>query len=1609
MRLYSPMEKIVASLHNDDVHTFQDVIQALHALGHSVHDARVLTEQVDQVGHALVYSGVLASYQQLEQCYDKLVVRSGLIFSMMPKEVYQMLPVIPALIRWCLALGEMQEGLRRVIVEELLIDFREQEEEEVEQQEEEGKGKGNAGRKKKRSPYSLSALDSEKWSFYQRFECCKVLEEEEQFPFEVSQLSSFETLSLDHLHVHALSDLVIRFQYDALFKAAYAQLFTLLYPSLVLLYHRHYGTADHSLLHSSDEKRLTLSNMLVNTLHAILLDCGCPKHHDVIELPPRRGGAAGGGGGGGGWRSTDEDFLGQHAIRTKRYSFITRDLEFLTCDRVFCLYLLLGRVDPGLMDAWVDLFKLLQNLHGFKRQLGMHVETEDTAWVHALELLLHVDDASDHFISRALFNQAAQLTVLSTISSSYCSCATATATATASSYCSTCSPSSISSSTSPWEIVDEDHLKRLRGQALLQGVEKVIRGLGDWLKEQGEVLFGGERYDLLEYSVLKKDYLVSLHLPLHRLVARLLLYTCYQGLCLRDTFNYLQHHLRQQQPRLFARLFDDPLRLLAWSAAVEEDLWIRNGQTMKQLVYHYTQPPLTRKLRDLDVHLVQLLLAASVLDGGGGAVGGGGGGWKGVNEVLLYMAKRFEVLEVCLTSSSSSSRIDQHRALSSKEHVPGMLKHFLRCLGHLFTFLPVTLEEKKQKEKEKEVQSKQQQEEEEEGLFRAVARHVVHSVLSGQTSLADIEKVRVLVGSAETVSETLFHQVIATVCRTSSGGNEGVKYTLEESYYTYFNPAYPYLSSQRREVMLERMKNRLSNQLAAGGAAGAGGGGQVSISKYIFNPFHPLFLPEALAIPHVAFRSLPSVLFSPLVVTFLDNILALLLLRHPQPIAQSRSILPHLLHLLTLQIHYLHGLDAEGKEVVAKEEVEVEVVQCVNAMLPVLAQLPTLWEEEVLKDDLLYHHALGFVIVEYFYFTNYRNLYHRRRRAQSGSSHHQVGGGGGEGSCRVDARIFAAFEAITTLPSSIFDEPRQLSASKSPAPPNAPPAPAAVSGKTAAQRAIEEAQARAKAMLAAFADELSDDDDDEEEGEEEEVGNRPSSSSTTPVTPVAKKEDPVCIICREKGRERGSLGLLCFLQPSSTLQHAVYHSHTTTPPPPAAAATTTSSEQTSSVYRVVTAEGCVVYDHPTTTRPTLRIGHLSYNDHVLVAEKRPGGGGGGAAGEGEGGGGGGESQEVGPGWLEIVHPMHGYVQRYQPTPPAPPAATILRNTSSSPLASFTANWQTVLLPVDNLLLFHQHGGHRYHLCTCGHAMHYDCYDSYYSASYAQNLNQRMGSRQLACDVLGGECLCPLCKTLVNTLLPLSATPPNTTTTSGRHSSSSGVQGKMVLTSETWRDYLLSSSSSSRAIVSPHDLRLLDCCFDVRYGLLSITKMTQENYFLQKLRPRRSLRLAQELQEEEEGEQAVEEVVARTNSVRSALLEAVQRFGTFSMRGDGSVAQEVKEAFVHDLVHMVYPVDVPPGGVVRQEDQLSYLLASMPYQAIPTSRYPTEGMIYELLAQVKTAGGGGGGGRGSSPLMWGFLKGPLLNMDLQLLSMRRGKESGGGVGGGGPASSRSALG
>eukprot|EP00981_Chlorochromonas_danica_P005021 scaffold1001_cov188-Ochromonas_danica.AAC.10 len=473
MRLYSPMEKIVASLHNDDVHTFQDVIQALHALGHSVHDARVLTEQVDQVGHALVYSGVLASYQQLEQCYDKLVVRSGLIFSMMPKEVYQMLPVIPALIRWCLALGEMQEGLRRVIVEELLIDFREQEEEEVEQQEEEGKGKGNAGRKKKRSPYSLSALDSEKWSFYQRFECCKVLEEEEQFPFEVSQLSSFETLSLDHLHgnlslspaqalaaalggagggggevaaagsgggaggggggsldydfkhrvrypfqrcppstlallllssafapppiVHALSDLVIRFQYDALFKAAYAQLFTLLYPSLVLLYHRHYGTADHSLLHSSvqfytaqsiaetmssmgilppppapldgssgsgsgsrrrrvlgeegqDEKRLTLSNMLVNTLHAILLDCGCPKHHDVIELPPRRGGAAGGGGGGGGWRSTDEDFLGQHAIRTKRYSFITRDLEFLTCDRVFCLYLLLGRVDPGLVS-----------------------------------------------------------------------------------------------------------------------------------------------------------------------------------------------------------------------------------------------------------------------------------------------------------------------------------------------------------------------------------------------------------------------------------------------------------------------------------------------------------------------------------------------------------------------------------------------------------------------------------------------------------------------------------------------------------------------------------------------------------------------------------------------------------------------------------------------------------------------------------------------------------------------------------------------------------------------------------------------------------------------------------------------------------------------------------------------------------------------------------------------------------------------------------------------------------------------------------------------------------------------------------------------------------
>lgn len=104
----------------------------------------------------------------------------------------------------------------------------------------------------------------------------------------------------------------------------------------------------------------------------------------------------------------------------------------------------------------------------------------------------------------------------------------------------------------------------------------------------------------------------SFHLPLHRFAA-----SAIRELCLRkDDVNFGMHNLmkrlRTQIPEgscssddLFLGLMEFPLLVLSRVAQVRSDLWKRNGPGLNDQVLNYAEPPFCRNMRDADLLMTQ--------------------------------------------------------------------------------------------------------------------------------------------------------------------------------------------------------------------------------------------------------------------------------------------------------------------------------------------------------------------------------------------------------------------------------------------------------------------------------------------------------------------------------------------------------------------------------------------------------------------------------------------------------------------------------------------------------------------------------------------------------------------------------------------------------------------------------------------------------------------------------------------------------------------------------------------------------------------------------------------------------------------------------------------
>lgn len=197
---------------------------------------------------------------------------------------------------------------------------------------------------------------------------------------------------------------------------------------------------------------------------------------------------------------------------------------------------------------------------------------------------------------------------------------------------------------------------------------------------------------------------------------------------------------------------------------------------------------------------------------------------------------------------------------------------------------------------------------------------------------------------------------------------------------------------------------------------------------------------------------------------------------------------------------------------------------------------------------------------------------------------------------------------------------------------------------------------------------------------------------------VGAESNLTCILCHECNSD--PIGYLSFIQPSNVISNYISGCD-------GATSVTT--------YRVVSINGCTIYSKPIDTRiddvavaASQIVGALRFNDHVM-SDKRIGA------------------------WCHILAPIRGWVLMY-------------------------LNATTIYLYDIKMLEFNTHGCTRLHISTCSHTVHYDCYQQHYAATLQDeysNSNMTITASQasISVDVHRGELICPLCKSIVNALVP----------------------------------------------------------------------------------------------------------------------------------------------------------------------------------------------------------------------------------------------------------------
>lgn len=365
---------------------------------------------------------------------------------------------------------------------------------------------------------------------------------------------------------------------------------------------------------------------------------------------------------------------------------------------------------------------------------------------------------------------------------------------------------------------------------------------------------------------------VSVHLPIHRFISKMLDFAAYADLGVSDVISRLI-------PTLAFTLADFPLRCLSFCAQVRCGMWRRNGSMSENLAYNYDRPPLCKSLRNTDLTSIQTAILV-----------------LGPDTALALTIDRYELtsfLVACYNSKELTAEVDK-----LLEYRGALLADLLKTVVLLMTYLPSSLVKMETSTLEREKRNEPVEEEKGCRITLALKREISHLLLSGgqSMSVSQLQRAKKMIGSTEMVTDKMMRLAVEDLCDKREDLLAG-KNTLElrSLAFELFDPEYINLSSQKQQRATDRVKDHRRKKAGAGPTGSKDSAG-IPLGL-------PVITPAAVPIPHRDYVKTRRMLFQPLMCSMLEMCLKCCLTQ-PKVLGGSVSaIINRVIHIATLQLH----------------------------------------------------------------------------------------------------------------------------------------------------------------------------------------------------------------------------------------------------------------------------------------------------------------------------------------------------------------------------------------------------------------------------------------------------------------------------------------------------------------------------------------------------------------------------------------------------------------------------------------------------------------------------------------------------------------------------------